>query len=123
MAWVFTYFPFPVTARSSLRHQLGETLYLLANYYSVVHSISLSRLAGTAGDPSDKKSPAARLEKASMKLIAKIMGKISQLREHDRFVSFEIPLGGKFPREKYKTLIQEVGKYVLALSPLPVYDH
>ena len=45
-----------------------------------------------------------------MKLVAKIMGLVGQLQEHERFVGFELPLGGKFPREHYRTLIQEVAK-------------
>ena len=110
VAWIWTYFPYPITARTTLRQQLGETVYLLANYYSVVHTLSSTRLSGQSGDPKDKKSPGARLEKEGVKLIAKIMGLIVQLREHERFISFELTLGGKFPREQYRTLIQECAK-------------
>ena len=109
VAYIWTYFPFPITARTTLRHQLGEAMYLLANYYSIVHSTSMTRLSGVGGDPNDKTSPAAKLQKASLRLIGKILGLLSRLKEHQRFVKWEV-IGGKFPIDRYGSLIQETRK-------------
>ena len=35
LAWIWTIFPYPITEHSQLRQNLGSTLYLVANYYSV----------------------------------------------------------------------------------------
>ena len=47
VAWVWTIIPYPITEHSQLRKNLGSSLYLLANYYSVrelLHLISSSRV-------------------------------------------------------------------------------
>ena len=41
VAFIWTIFPYPLSDRSWLRKDLGSTLYLLANYYAVVHSVSM----------------------------------------------------------------------------------
>ena len=84
-------------------------MYLLAKYYAVVHSTSMTRLSGLGGDPEDKTSPAAKIQKTSLVLVGKILGLLSRLREHQKFVKWEI-MGGKFPVEKYDSLIQETRK-------------
>lgn len=39
VAWIFTILPYPITEHSQLRKNLGSSLYLLANYYSVSEHI------------------------------------------------------------------------------------
>jgi Putative ER transporter, 6TM, N-terminal/Fusaric acid resistance protein-like/Aromatic acid exporter family member 2 len=107
VAFIWTYFPYPVTTHSTLRKDLGRTLYLLANFYSCVHSTVEMRLTtGIKADPTKKKSPTYRLDKARHKVFSKAVIMLNQLREHSEFTKFEPTFGGKFPKKTYDELIQ-----------------
>jgi hypothetical protein len=107
VAFIWTYFPFPVTTHSTLRKDLGGTLYLLANFYSCVHSTVDMRLrTGIKGDPTKKKSPTYKLDKARHKVFSKVVIMLNKLREHSEFTKFEPTFGGKFPKKTYDELIQ-----------------
>lgn len=64
------------------------------------------RISRTGGDPNDKTSPAAKLLKARNKVVGKIIGLLSQVRQHADVVPLELTIGGRFPREKYDQMIQ-----------------
>jgi hypothetical protein len=98
VAFIWTIFPYPLTDRSWLRKDLGSTLYLLANYYSIVHSTISARRHGTEGDSSLKSSPGRRLEKARHKIFGKLLLLLPSLKQHADFQRFELSIGGKFPR-------------------------
>ncbi|KXT04470.1 hypothetical protein AC578_8713 [Pseudocercospora eumusae] len=108
VGWIWTWFPYPITEHNQLRRQLGSALYLLANYYSVMHEIVRLRLRNETGDMTLKESPGRRLEKARNKLYAKANLTISSLRAQSQFLKFDIPIGGKFPREQYQRLINQL---------------
>ena len=107
VAFIWTYFPYPVTTHATLRKDLGGTLYLLANFYSVVHSTVDMRLkTGIMGDPKKKNSPTHKLDKARHKVFSKMVIMLNRLREHSEFTKFEPTFGGKFPKKTYDELIQ-----------------
>jgi hypothetical protein len=107
VAFIWTYFPYPVTTHSTLRKDLGGTLYLLANFYSCVHSTIETRLkTGIKGDPTKKKSATYKLDKARHKVFSKVVIMLNKLREHSEFTKFEPAFGGKFPKKTYDELIQ-----------------
>jgi hypothetical protein len=108
VAFFWTFFPYPLTARSTLRRQLGESLYLLANFYSCVHTTVQMRILGKEGDVEDKKSPGRRLKKMRDQLLSKELALIGQLRQHSASTAFEPVFGGKFPKKEYDTIIGEV---------------
>ncbi|KAL8691620.1 MAG: hypothetical protein Q9218_003195 [Villophora microphyllina] len=110
VAFIWTFFPYPLTARSQLRKDLGASLYLLANYYSCVHTTIGMRLNGTEGDPDDKQSAGRRLDKAREKIFTKEMALLAGLRQHSAFTAWEPTFGGKFPRKQYNTIINEAEK-------------
>ena len=112
VAFIWTFFPYPLTARSQLRRDLGASLYLLANYYSCVHTTIGMRLSGTEGDPGDKNCPGRRLEKARRMVFSKELALLAGLRQHSAFTRWEPTLGGKFPRKQYDAIIEETQKYV-----------
>ncbi|KAK9376334.1 uncharacterized protein V1513DRAFT_440036 [Lipomyces chichibuensis] len=118
VAWIWSYIPYPITDKSLLRRQLGESIYLLANFYSIVHVTIKSRLEGTGGDPQDNNSPEKRLEKARTKILVKQMKILAQLRRHSAFTKFEPTLGGKFPKAIYDSIIQEVQNIMSYMSLL-----
>jgi hypothetical protein len=97
VAFIWTIFPYPLTDRSWLRKDLGSTLYLLANYYSIIHSTVGARMHDTEGDPSLKSSPGRRLEKARHNIFGKLLLLLPSLKQHADFQKFELSIGGKFP--------------------------
>ncbi|KAL8708074.1 MAG: hypothetical protein Q9220_007006 [cf. Caloplaca sp. 1 TL-2023] len=110
VAFIWTFFPYPLTARSQLRKDLGASLYLLANFYSCVHTSVTMRLNGTEGDRNDKNSPGRKLGKARAQVFTQELALLAGLRQHSAFTAWEPSLGGKFPRQQYDTIIQLVQK-------------
>ena len=110
VAFIWTFFPYPLTARSQLRKDLGASLYLLASFYSCVHTTVGMRLRGSEGDMELKTSPGRTLEKARSDLFTKEVALLAGLRQHSAFTAWEPSFGGKFPKQQYDTIIQEVQK-------------
>ncbi|KAI7524272.1 hypothetical protein KC316_g18756 [Hortaea werneckii] len=108
LAWIWTVFPYPITEHSQLRQGLGRSLYLLANYYSGVHESVRMRLRGGEGDITLKDSPGYKLDKARQKVYSKCSTVLTGLRTQASFVKFDIPIGGKFPRERYQAIISQM---------------
>ncbi|KAH9844572.1 Aromatic acid exporter family member 2 [Teratosphaeria destructans] len=106
LAWIWTIFPYPTTEHFQLRQNVGRTLYLLANYYSVMHETVRIRLRGLDEDISSKHSPIHKLDKARRKLFTKSSILLAGLRAQAEFVKFDVPIGGRFPREKYQEIIR-----------------
>ena len=86
VAWVWTIFPYPISEHSELRGKLGSSLYLLANYYSVVTETVKVRVRGDDLDMTDKNSPARRLEKMRQTVLSKSMLLLQALRTHSGFL-------------------------------------
>lgn len=116
VAFIWTFFPFPISEHSVLRQTLGASLYLTANFYSVVHETVRARIRGDEGDMELKTSPGRKLEKARNKVYAKQMLLLDGLRTYSAFVKWEVPIGGKFPKEQYDTIIQCVSNIVNYMS-------
>lgn len=96
VAYIWTVFPYPISEHSALRKDLGSSLYLLANYYSVVHETVRVRIRGCETNLTDERSPSALLEKARLKVFAKSMLLLQGLRMHSAFVkvSCHVPITG-----------------------------
>ncbi|TVY38822.1 Uncharacterized protein LSUB1_G004247 [Lachnellula subtilissima] len=104
VAFIWTIFPYPLSDRSWLRKDLGSTLYLLANYYSVVHSTINARMHGTEGDMELKDSPGRKLEKVRYKIFQKLLVLLPSLQQHADWEKYELTFGGKFPKETYENI-------------------
>jgi hypothetical protein len=120
IAALFTYFPSVVTARRQLRKDLGSSLYLLAHYYSSVHTTVSLRIRGTQGDLRDKRSPGRVLQKARTRVLAKELVLLQGMKQHCEFTAWEPTFGGKFPRDTYDRLIKHTQKLVFTSVPIPV---
>ncbi|KIW86343.1 hypothetical protein Z517_01739 [Fonsecaea pedrosoi CBS 271.37] len=106
VAFFWTYFPYPVTTHATLRKDLGSTLYLMANFYSCVHSTVELCLRTRPDLAIDKKNdPKRKLDKARRRVFDKLMVMMNRLREHSQFIKYEPTFGGKFPKETYDELI------------------
>jgi hypothetical protein len=110
VAFIWTIFPFPLSDRGWLRRDLGSTLYLLANYYSVVHSTIVARMNDTEGDMDTKTSPGRQLQKARHKIFSKLMIILPSLKQHADWQKWELTIGGKFPRETYEGIMLRSSK-------------
>ncbi|RWA11806.1 hypothetical protein EKO27_g3326 [Xylaria grammica] len=119
VAFFWTIFPSPVTERTWLRRDLAVTLYLLANYFSVINETLKSKLNGTGGDRNVKGTPAHQLAKHRLRLFSKLMLLLPSLKQHADFQRWEPTVGGKFPRELYEDIIQRasrINSYLTLLS-------
>ena len=110
VAFFWTFFPYPLTARSQLRKDLGVSLYLLASFYSIVHTTVGLRITGREGDMEWKESPGKKLEKARRQVYAKELALLAGLRTHSAFTAWEPSFGGKFPRGQYDVIIEQIQK-------------
>ena len=108
VAFVWTIFPAPMTARSVLRHRLGDALYVLATYYSAVHTTMAMFLEDNQGDLSEAGSPGRVLEKFRGKLFVRELAALASLREHSALSRFEPTIGSDFPHALYDQIITEV---------------
>lgn len=111
VAFIWTFFPYPISEHSVLRQSLGASLYLLANYYSIIHETISARMRGDEGDLALKSSAGRKLEKARHKVFSKQMLMLNGLRTYSEFLRWEVPIGGKFPKKKYDAIIVCVEKY------------
>ncbi|KAI8952788.1 hypothetical protein F4801DRAFT_599250 [Xylaria longipes] len=119
VAFFWTIFPSPVTERALLRRDLAATLFLLANYFSVINATLKSKLNGTGGDRNVKGTPAHQLSKQRLRLFGKLMLLLPSLKQHADFQRWEPTLGGKFPRELYEDIIHRasrINSYLTLLS-------
>lgn len=123
VAFIWTFFPFPISEHSALRQTLGAALYLSANFYSIVHETVRARIRGDEGDMELKTSPGRKLEKARNKVYAKQMLLLDGLRTYSAFVKWEVPIGGRFPKEQYDTIIQCVLNIVNYMSLVGYASH
>jgi hypothetical protein len=120
VAWIFTVFPYPITEHSQLRRNLGASMYLVAKYYSIVHETVQVRLAAAEGDMDEKTSPGRRLEKVRQKTFSKCNTMLESLRSQSAFIKYDIPIGGRFPSEKYAQVIADLRSVLNYMSLVSV---
>ncbi|KAJ5355928.1 Brefeldin A sensitivity protein [Penicillium concentricum] len=119
IAFIWTFFPYPISEHSVLRQSLGASLYLLANYYSIIHETISGRMRGDEGEYLLKRTSAGRkLEKARHKVFSKQMLMLAGLRTYSGFLRWEVPVGGRFPKKQYDSIILCVENIVNYLSLL-----
>jgi len=94
-----------MTDRTWLRRDLSATLYLIANYFSIVNSTLQAKLHDTEGDPHDPKSPAHQLVKLRHKVYGKVMMLLPSMSQHSYWERWEPTVGGKYPKEAYDDII------------------
>ncbi|KAL1892005.1 hypothetical protein Sste5346_007349 [Sporothrix stenoceras] len=116
VAFFWTIFPKPVTDRAWLRRDLSATLYLLANYFSVINETLKSTMNETGGNPDVPGTPAHRLLKVRQKLFSKLMLLLPSLQMHSAWQKWEPSIGGAFPRAAYEDIILRSGRILNYLT-------
>lgn len=115
VAFFWTFFPYPISEHAVLRQSLGASLYLLANYYSIIHETIIARMRGDEGDMTLKSSAGRKLEKARGKVFSKQMLMLNGLRTYSGFLRWEVPIGGRFPKDQYDAIIVCMEKWVFSI--------
>lgn len=107
VAFIWTMLPYPISEHSQLRQNMGGALYLLANYYSIIHETVKLRIRHTKDtiDCEARGQPGHALSKVRVKVFSKQMLLISSLKNYSNFLKWEINFGGKFPKKQYDSLI------------------
>ncbi|KAH8658195.1 hypothetical protein BX600DRAFT_400895 [Xylariales sp. PMI_506] len=112
IGFLWTIFPSPITDRTLLRRDLSATMYLLANYFSVINSALASILDGTHGDLRDPGSPAHRLLRVRDDIFSQIQALLPSMTQHAAWERWEPTFGGRFPREEYQEIIRRSNRAV-----------
>ncbi|GKZ23185.1 hypothetical protein AbraIFM66951_000727 [Aspergillus brasiliensis] len=113
--WVI--FPYPITAKSTLRKTLGRGLFVLAKFYSCMHATIELWLTGELGTTEDDiRSASSTLERSRHKVFKQEMLLLNSLRMHSHFSSFEPPIGGKFPRATYDQIISQIQRMLTSMA-------
>ncbi|KAE8154488.1 hypothetical protein BDV25DRAFT_126552 [Aspergillus avenaceus] len=118
VAFFWTFFPYPISEHSVLRQSLGASLYLLANYYSIIHETVKARVRSEAGGMALETSAGRRLIKSRNKVFSKQMVMLNGLRTYSGFLKWEVPIGGRFPKKQYDSIITCIENIVSYLSLL-----
>jgi hypothetical protein len=108
VGYIWTIFPAPITEASVLRRDLGGSLHMLAKYLSCVTAIVDQRLLEADEGDNDIKEHGKKLDKARTKLLSQLIGGVNGMKANIGFLSFEPWLGGSFPVQIYKDLLEEV---------------
>ncbi|CAK7266042.1 hypothetical protein SEPCBS119000_001818 [Sporothrix epigloea] len=116
VAFFWTIFPKPMTDRAWLRRDLSATLYLLANYFSVINETFKCTLHGTGGRSDVPGTPAHKLFKVRQKLLSKLMLLLPSLQMHLGWQKWEPTIGGEFPRAAYEDVILRSGRILNYLT-------
>ncbi|KAJ5216746.1 uncharacterized protein N7469_011611 [Penicillium citrinum] len=112
--WVI--FPYPITAKSQVRRLLGQSMFVLARFYSCMHTTIEYWLSDELGNSEDTGSPGYELQAARHKIFKEEMMLLNSLRMHSHFSTFEPPIGGKFPKKTYDDIISEVQCILTSMS-------
>ncbi|KAM5501380.1 hypothetical protein McanMca71_000111 [Microsporum canis] len=104
--WII--FPSPTSAGSRVRKKLGRSLFVLANFYSCMHTSIEVWINQEQGDINDSQSPGRLLDHARTKLLAEEMALLKSLRVFSDFTRYEPPIGGRFPKETYDNIISAI---------------
>ncbi|KAL0941993.1 uncharacterized protein CTRU02_204756 [Colletotrichum truncatum] len=106
IAFIWTVFPSPMTDRRWLRMDLSASLYLLANYFSVITETIKATMNQTHGDIKMAGTPAHKMEKERRRILGKLLLLLPSLDSHAQWQRWEPDIGGKFPRETYDDIIK-----------------
>lgn len=105
--------PYPLSSSSQARRMLGRSLFVLANFYSCVHTTVQVWIS----DQPDKAGKAIPLlDAAKQRLFAEQMRLLTALRAQSNFTRFDFPLGGRFPVSTYNNIASEVQTAMMSMT-------
>lgn len=108
ISFFWTIFPYPVSARSRVRKTLGRCLFLLANFYSCMHTSVKIWINEQQGDMNERLSPGRLLQASSRSLFSKQMALLAHIQSLIHWTTYESPIGGKFPQAIYQSAVSDM---------------
>ena len=108
IGYFWAIFPYPLTERSVMRMELGSALLLLARFYCCGQATIDARLRGTEGEQGDKDNPGRQLAKLQHKILAEFLRLLPSLRSRLSLQRWDLPAGGRFPVDRYASLLTRV---------------
>lgn len=108
ISFFWTIFPSPVSARSQVRRCLGQGLFLLANFYGCMHQSVKLWINEQQGNMHDPSSVGRRLQALNKTLFSQQVALTTRSLSLIHWTSYEIPLGGKFPQQVYRSALSNV---------------
>lgn len=103
IGFFWTIFPYPLSEHTALRQDLASTLYYLASHHSIVAKTVSNRARGL--EPHMATRNQTELARARLKSFTKLQFLFTHLRQHLRFMKYQVILGGKFPTAQYAELV------------------
>ncbi|KAI1920996.1 hypothetical protein LOZ07_005097 [Ophidiomyces ophidiicola] len=116
ISFIWVVFPSPTTAGSQVRKTLGRGLFILATFYNCMHTSIEVWINQEQGDLNDSQSPARLLEDARNKLFAEEMALLTEIRGHNEFTKYDLPIGGRFPKETYDNIVSEIQTILISMA-------
>lgn len=108
IAFFWTIFPYPITERHVLRQEIGTALYDLTIYHDCCQAAITMRLQGAEGDENDQHSEAHELERVRSHAFDHLRRLIPAIRGRLNFHKYELPVGGRFPQERYIAILGRI---------------
>lgn len=102
VAFIWTIFPYPVSESTELRKDLGASMYLMGLYYHLGHETTKSAIRDLGGDARVRGTHANHLDAARRTVFSKLVFLLNTLSTNSAFSRYQIPIGGRFPREEYE---------------------
>lgn len=102
IAFFWTLFPYPVSETTELRKDLGASMYLMGLYYHLGHETIKTAVNDNGGNAKVKGTHANHLEAARSTVFSKLVFLLNNLSTNSAFSKYQIPIGGRFPREEYE---------------------
>ena len=112
VAFFWTFFPYPLTSRSRVRRDVGHSLHLLANFYSIIHMTTSQRIRGREKDC----TLARTLEKERRSVYTRELTLLGAINQHIADTVWEPTFGGAFPRTTYKAITTQTSHILNYLS-------
>lgn len=103
IGFFWTIFPYPLSEHTELRQDLASTFYYLASHHSMVAKTVVSRAEGLYPHMATRNQN--NLARARIRSFTKLQFLFSRLKQHLKFIRFQVILGGKFPTAQYTELI------------------
>ncbi|KAL9611890.1 MAG: hypothetical protein Q9167_003504 [Letrouitia subvulpina] len=108
ISFFWTIFPYPASARSQVRKLLGRCLFLLANFYSCMHSSVKVWINEQQGDMNDSSSHGRKIQTLNRALFSKQMALLAHTQSLIQWTAYESAIGSKFPKKIYLSALTNI---------------
>ncbi|PMD45983.1 hypothetical protein L207DRAFT_576866 [Hyaloscypha variabilis F] len=113
IAFICTVFPYPITSRSQVRKLLGRGLFILASFYSCMQTTIEVWIDGSQIGIQSSPNLLAETRK---KLFPEQMTLITAMWSFSQLSIYEPPVGGKFPKSTYDSIISEIQSVLINMA-------